>query len=98
VIGTIFLVYGSFDSLNPLIWSNANEPPSLKRDYKHLFEENYGLILSDQDLTNGSADYLDYGLALTAKRPLLRSKAAEFGPWLIFIGFLIQFYAVWIDP
>jgi len=97
MIGTIFLVVGSFTVLYPIIWSKDEQPPSLKRDYKHLFERNYGLVIPGQDFGKDS-DILEYKLGMTAKYPILRLKAAEFGPWLLFIGFVLQLYAASKGP
>ena len=95
MIGTIFLVIGSADSLNPLSWKDK-QPPSLKRDYKHLFEKNYGLILEGQNPKD--IDFLENTIAIQAKYPVLRLKAAEFGPWVLLIGFVLQFCAARLDP
>lgn len=95
VLGAIFLAIGSGDSLNPPIWSKDRQPPNLKRDYKHLFERNYGLIPSGQKFGK-EMDILDHTLAMQseyAKYPVLRLKAAEFGPWLLLMGFVLQIYA-----
>jgi len=69
--------------------------PSLKRDYKHIFESDYGLTPPEP---KDSDDYLDNTFVIQAKYPVLRLTAAEFGPWFLFVGFALQFYAVLINP
>ena len=95
VLGAIFLVVGSIDRLNPPEWNKDKQPPNLKRDWKHLFEKYYGLIPPGQKLTK-EMDILDHIIAWQAKYasyPVLRLKAAEFGPWLLFTGFVLQICA-----
>lgn len=94
IMGTLFLVIGSSDNLNPLRWSDGTRP-NLKRDYRRMLDRDYGLVLRGERL---GKDCLSNCVLIQAKYPILRLKAAEFGPVVLFVGFILQFYSVLIDP
>lgn len=96
IIGSILLGLGSPDNFNPPIWNDGqNKPPNLKRDWRHLLKKDYGLRISDA--TENYLTYLADDFYAKGNYPVLRLIAAEFGPYLLLIGFAFQFFAA-IDP
>ncbi len=86
IAGAIFLTIGSFDNFKPIIDSKEHRPLRVGlKDIKLLYKKDYNHIS-----TMVGMPYVGY--------PALRLITAEFGPWLLLIGFALQFYAVYMSP
>lgn len=86
ILGAIFLVIGSFDNFKPIIDAQDCRPLQLSlKNSRLLFKKYYDNMSTTWGIVN-------------VTYPLLRLTAAELGPWLLLVGFLLQFYVCYIGP